>query len=302
MAVEAQINSRFLQHRAFLGVCLMLAGLVLYCVSDALIKHLMPTYSIYQITFLRALSRACPLLIVASLQGGITRSLSTNRPYDHAVRLVVNLLYTLSFMAAIRMDTLAIVYTLSYTSPFFMILLGSWMLKEKVGFERYLAALVGLAGVLIAVQQHSYPLTMTALLVLLGTLLSALNKIFMRRLSSTEESLTIILYPNLAMLCVMAPCLFLDGWQSMPLQHLGLFAGIGIITALGQYLIAQALRFTQASMLATVDYSTFFWVVALDYIWWDKIIEGSTLLGAALIIGSNVFILYLSRRESLKIN
>ena len=133
MSVEIQRGDQLSQSRAFLGVCLMLAGFVLYPISDALIKHLMETYSVHQMTFLRALSRAVPLLIVASLQGGLVKALSTKKPYDHLIRLGANLLYTFSFMYSFKLDTLTVVYTLSYTSPFFMILLSAWMLNTRPG-------------------------------------------------------------------------------------------------------------------------------------------------------------------------
>ena len=73
--------------------------------------------------------------------------------------------------------------------------------------------------------------------------------------------------------------------------------GVGLLTAIGQYAIAQSLRFAQASILAPIDYSTFFWVVALDFFWWDKTPAKSILAGAAIIVGSNLFILFRARRE-----
>ena len=57
---------------------------------------------------------------------------------------------------------------------------------------------------------------------------------------------------------------------------------VGAITATGQYAIAQALRFTQGSTLAPTDYSTFFWVVMLDFFWWAKTPDAYTLIGAAI--------------------
>ena len=79
-----------------------------------------------------------------------------------------------------------------------------------------------------------------------------------------------------------------------------LFGVVGAITALGQYSIAQALRFAQGSMLAPIDYSTFFWVVSLDYFWWNRTPDIYTLIGAAVIVGSNFYILYLSKRDEVK--
>ena len=85
----------------------------------------------------------------------------------------------------------------------------------------------------------------------------------------------------------------------MPALHWGLFAIVGALTALGQYSIAQALRYTQASALAPIDYSSFFWVVALDFFWWERSPDISTLIGAAIIVGSNLFILYRTRKEAV---
>lgn len=83
----------------------------------------------------------------------------------------------------------------------------------------------------------------------------------------------------------------------MPWVHWGLFAIVGALTAGAQYAIAQSLRFAQASVLAPIDYSTFFWVVALDFTWWHKTPDAYALLGAAIIVGSNLFILYRTRKE-----
>jgi drug/metabolite transporter (DMT)-like permease len=290
---------RKLHNRAFLGIMLMVIGLALYPISDAFIKHLMGTYSVPQTTFLRAITRLVPLLIATFFQGGIKRVLATNHPKQHLIRLAVNLLYTYCFMFAVSMGSLTVVYTLSYTSSFFMIFLSAIMLKETIGKERWIAVGVGMIGVLVAMRPGSNVFELAAILVLLGTFLGALNKILMRRLAATEHSLAITIYPNIMMILVTFPFL-ITTWKAMPLEHWGLFAIVGVITAAGQYLIAQALRFAQGSMLAPIDYSTFFWVVALDFFWWQKTVEPYTLIGAAIIVGSNFYILYCSRRDEAK--
>lgn len=290
---------RKLQNRAILGITMMAIGLALYPVSDAFIKHLMGTYSVPQTTFLRAFTRLVPLLVAVFFQGGIKRVLATSHPKQHLIRLTVNLLYTYCFMFAVSMGSLTVVYTLSYTSSFFMIFLSAVMLKETIGKERWIAVGVGMIGVLIAMRPGSNVFELAAILVLVGTFLGALNKILMRRLAATEHSLAIAIYPNIMMILVSFPFM-VPTWKSLPLEHWGLFAIVGAITAAGQYLIAQALRFAQGSMLAPIDYSTFFWVVALDYFWWQKSLDPYTLIGAAVIVGSNFYILYCSRRDEAK--
>lgn len=296
-------GNRQLQNRAALGILLMVVGLALYPLSDAFVKHLMGTYSVPQATFLRSATRFVPLLFAILFQGGATKIFKTNHPKRHAVRLLVNLAYTCAFMYAMKLASLTTVYTLSYTSPLFMIILSAILLKESVTWDRWVAVGVGMVGVIIAMRPGSNVFEMAALIVLVGTFLGALNKILMRRLAETEHSLAIALYPNVVMMIVMGGVILamdyfqMGSWQPMPLKDWGLFAFIGVITATGQYAIAQALRFAQGSVLAPVDYSTYFWVVALDAFWWHKTPDKYMIIGAAIIVGSNFYILYRSRKE-----
>jgi drug/metabolite transporter (DMT)-like permease len=274
----------------------MIVGLALYPLSDALIKHLMGTYSVHQASFLRAITRLVPLLITVYFQGGIRKVLGTSHPKQHAIRLLVNLAYTFSFMYAFSMASLTTIYTLSYTSSLFMIILSAFMLKESVSWDRWVAVGIGMIGVIIAMRPGSSVFEVAAIIVLIGTFLGALNKILMRRLAATEHSLAIAIYPNIMMILVTTPFL-ITTWKSMPLEHWGLFAIVGVITAAGQYAIAQALRFAQGSALAPIDYSSYFWVIMLDFFWWHKSPDAYMIIGAAIIVGSNFYILYRARRE-----
>lgn len=307
MTTETREN-RTLQNRAVLGVFLMILALGLYPLSDAFVKHLMVHYTVPQISFLRAITRLVPLFIATMFQGGPMTVLTSRHPTRHIFRLAVNFAYTYAFMYAFSQGSLTIVYTLSYTSPLFMILLSAFMLKENVSTERWMAVGMGLVGVIIAMvgigmnprpgANVTFEIAAlgVAALVLGGTFLGALNKILMRKLAATEHSLAIAIYPNIVMILATLPWL-IGTWHAMPWSHWGLFAIVGFITAGAQYAIAQALRFTQASILAPIDYSSFFWVAALDFFWWQKSIDAYTLVAAIVIVGSNLYILYRARKE-----
>jgi drug/metabolite transporter (DMT)-like permease len=310
-------GARQLQNRATLGILLMIAGLALYALADACVKHLMGTYSVPQATFLRAITRLTPLLVAMFFQGGIRKVLGTSHVGRHAARLAVSTVYLFSFMYAFSIAPLTMVYTLGYTSSLFMIILSAIMLKESVTWDRWVAVGIGMIGVVVAMRPGSNVFEVAAIVVLVGTFLGALNKILMRKLAATEHSLSIAIYPNLVMMVLLFPFLFFTNfmsqipipgvshllaksWQPMPLEHWGLFAIVGVIAATGQYAIAQALRFAQGSVLAPVDYSTYFWVVALDAFWWHKTPDLYMIIGAIIIVGSNFYILYRTRKEQKK--
>ena len=257
----------------------------------------MGTYSVPQTSFLRAFTRLVPLSSFAVLmQGGVKTIFATLHPARHVVRLGVNLAYTYSFMYAFSVASLTTIYTLSYTSSLFMILLSALVLKERVAKEKWIAVGIGMIGVLIAMRPGSNVFEAAALIVLLGSFLGSLNKILMRRLAATEHSLAIAVYPNMTMILATLPFL-LSSWQPLPWHDWLFFAIVGAITATGQYAIAQSLRFAQGSTLAPMDYSTFFWVVMLDFFWWQMTPDLYTVIGAMIIVGSNLYILYRSRTE-----
>jgi drug/metabolite transporter (DMT)-like permease len=298
-AKKGEEKSRLTAKHMTFGIVLMLAGLAIYPITDAFLKHLMSLYSVPQTTFLRSLTRAVPLLVLACFQGGPLRVLATQNPGRHAVRLLVNLGSTYAFMMAFSMSSLTTIYTLSYTSPLFMILLSYFLLKEKVDKERWIAVGIGLIGVIIAIRPGSQVFAWTSLIVLGGTALAALNKILMRRLSKTEHLLSIAIYPNITMMMVTLPFV-IGAWKPMALEHWGIFAFVGLLTASAQYAIAKALKFAEASMLAPIDYSTFFWVVMLDAFVWNSLPDTCTVVGACIIVLSNFFILWKSRRDEMK--
>lgn len=277
----------------------MILGLALYPLSDAFIKHLSDTYAVHQITFLRAATRIIPLFIATFFHGGPRHVLSTQYPARHAFRLIINLLYTYIFTLSFAFGSLTVVYSFNYTSSFFIIILSALILKEKIRKESLIAVAVGMIGcAIITMRPTTSVFDWVSILVLFATFLGALNKILMRRLAETEHSLAITIYPNIAMIIAMAP-LLIGSWKEMPIDHWGLFAIVGALTALGQYSIAQALRFTQASTLAPIDYSTFLWVVSLDFLWWNKTPDLYTLTGVCIIIASNFYILYRTKRDEV---
>lgn len=298
MAFDLSQN-RTLSPRSFHGVVLMILGLALYTLSDAFIKHFSGYYSVFQVTFLRAVTRLIPLLLFLFSFKNPSAILKTDHTPRHLLRLAVNLIYTYAFMYAYSVKSLTDVYTLSYTSSFFMISLSALVLKESIEWKKWAAVIGGMVGVIVATKPNLNGFDATILIVLFGTFLGALNKILMRRLARTEHSLSITIYPNLMMIFITLPVI-LNTWEPMPWVHWGLFGFVGIIAAAGQYAIAQSLRYAQGSLLASLDYSTLFWALLFDYLWWKEMPSLSTLVGASIIVLANLYILYFTKRASSK--
>ena len=293
---EASTSGKLID-AAPLGVLCMAVSVLLFPLSDACLKYLLNTYSVEQTAFLRALVRFVALFLSSFFYTSPWAFFRTKEPWLHGKRILVSIVSTYCFMAACRTGSLTLIYTLGYMTPLFMVVLSALSLKEKVSPHRWIAVCVGMAGVCLAlrptVSSHD-GVGGASFLVLIGTFFAAMNKMYIRKLAVTEESLTIALYPNLVTLLLFAPFVA-TAWQSMPFIDWMLFGAVGIALGLSQLLVAFSLRCAQASLLAPLDYSTFVWVVLIDTLWWDKNPNLWTIAGACVIILSNLVIISRSK-------
>ncbi|HUP92272.1 MAG TPA: DMT family transporter, partial [Solimonas sp.] len=76
--------------------------------------------------------------------------------------------------------------------------------------------------------------------------------------------------------------------------HWPIIAGIGGAGMLGQYAITEAFSRGEASVIAPLEYTALAWGVGLDWALWKVLPDSITFVGAAIIVGSG---LYLIRRE-----
>ena len=269
----------------------MIVSVSLFPLSDACLKYLLHTYSVEQTAFLRALIRFLFLCLPSFFYKAPWKSFySTKRPILHAGRIIASIVSTYCFMAACRKGSLTLIYTLGYTTPFFVVLLSALFFKERVSVLQWIVVFIGMVGVSVALQSTLFlqgALLEPVLLVLLGTFCAAVNKLSMRKLAETEESLTIALYPNIATILLFLPFL-MTSWQSMPFMDWALFGAVGLALGVAQFLIAFSLRCASPSLLAPIDYTSFVWVVLIDTCIWERIPDAWTAVGASIIIVSNL--------------
>ena len=115
----------------------------------------------------------------------------------------------------------------------------------------------------------------------------------MRILARTDSSQAMVVW-LMALMALGAGALAWPHWQPLRAEHAWLILGLGAFGALGQYLITEAFRLGEASLLAPLEYTALAWGVLLDLAIWQVLPGAVTWIGAAIIVGSG---LYLIRRE-----
>ncbi len=282
--------------RPALGIALMLAGIAGFAVMDAIIKWMTADYSIIQVAALRSWF-GLPLICLVVLRGGGLRLLKTSRPQVHVGRYLLVLGLTLSFFWALSQMKLVDAIAISFAAPIFITALSVPLLREAVGLHRWIAVGIGFVGVLVMLRPGVGVFQWASIVVLVSVFFYALLMITTRAFKSTENSATLMLYPQLGMSItglLLAPFF----WVTPGLADLGLFALAGFFGSIGVMCITQAFRLAPAAVITPFEYSALLWATLLGFLLWGDLPDLITLLGAAIVVASGLYIIY---RETVRV-
>jgi len=271
----------------------MLSAVVVLSAMDAAAKWLTGHYSVWQIIFLtRAVTLAFAILL--ALRAGSLATLATRRPWLHLLRSAIALAMVITFVFALRMLPLAEAIAITFAAPLFMTALSVPMLGERVGPRRWTAVLVGFAGVLVIVRPTDGGLQWPALLALASAALYALMLTIGRSMTATESSHTIVFYFALLSVAATAPAM---PWVWVPPEpgHILLFLLVGLCSGIGGYLMTQAFRYGEVSLLAPFEYTALIWATLYGFLLWGHVPGWSVFAGEALVVASSA---YIAQREA----
>ena len=299
------------------GILCLVVAIACLTVSDALVKWLSPDLPLHQITLLRSLVALPLVLLLARLEGG-WRALATRRPVMHFVRGSMLVLANMFFFSALAAMPLAGTGTLFYTAPFFICLLSWPLLGERVGIARWLAIAAGLGGVIVMMRPGAELFRPVSLLPVLAALCYAAMTIMTRKLGLRESAVALTFYIQVAFIAIstLSGLLLGDGgfdryadtslefllraWSWPSAEHWQALAASGIIVAFGGYLISQAYRIGEAPAVAPFGYAALPFALLVGYYLWGDWPEVRSFIGAGLIIGGGLAVVYVENRARRK--
>ena len=112
------------------------------------------------------------------------------KPKNISIQFIMSIflfLSTVLFFYAISITSMAKALALAFVSPLIVTLLSSFLLKEKVGFHRWTAVIVGFIGALIIIQPGFIKINLATLAALGTGIAYAFYIISTRKLSSIDN-------------------------------------------------------------------------------------------------------------------
>lgn len=291
--------------RPSLALALLLSGVFVLALQDALIKDISLQTSYWQFQALRATGNLTFALIFAITGGGLYL-LRPRRAGAVYLRAFLMTLCMFCFFSGAPYLTITQMAAGLYTYPLFVSLLAGPVLGERLGPWRLSALVIGMAGAALVLAPWEDRFTLLQALPVLAGFFYATNVLTIRKACRGENTLAMVfavgiaffasgalgsvalsLFPLPAELQERTPFVAV-GWPLLTGAVIGIAAITSLLNLTGNLCLSRAYQTADASWLVPVDFSYLLFAT-----FWGQVIFGTwptnnALAGMVLIGGAGV--------------
>jgi drug/metabolite transporter (DMT)-like permease len=243
---------------------------------------------------------ALPIVLAIIWWGPGFGSVATRRPLAHVTRAAMGLISIVLTFAAVTLLPLAEATMLSYATPIFATILSVLFFDETVGRRRALAVAAGFAGVVLIAQPAGSSLPALGIAAgAFGALAVALVSFHIRDLGRTEPVTTTVFWFTLISTVVLLLPLPLVLAPHDAAQW-ALLGGIGTMGGIAQMAMTNSLKYAPVSVVVGMDYVSLVWSTLAGWLIWSQLPAPTTWIGAAIIIGSGLYIAWREHRLQIE--
>jgi drug/metabolite transporter (DMT)-like permease len=275
------------------GAALLTLSTFCFASMDATAKGLMTRYEPMQVIWARYAVQA--LLVIAIVSPWLRSVARTRHLKLQVIRSGFLFGSTLCGFFAFSFMPLAEATAIFEVGPLAITALAALVLGEKVGVRRWTAVAVGFVGAMIVIRPGGAAFQPAALLPLAGAMSFAAYAIATRFLSDAESFWTTSLYSALlgaALASLSLPYV----WRTPTAADAAVMLMMGAIGTAGQLLIIKAFNAAPASAIAPFTYAHLIWATFWGYVAFGDMPDLWTAVGAAVIVGSGVYVWRRERR------
>jgi len=224
------------------------------------------------------------------------QALKTTNMRLQIFRALINIISMICWFSAIGMMHFEKATALGFTTPLFTTILAVLVLGEVIRFHRTAALLLGFIGILIIIRPGYVPFEFGTILMLIASFSFSFVLIFVKKLSASDTSLTIIFYH----LLYMTPVFFvlsLFYWQTVTLDQVIIFSMMGASGLLSHWCLAQAFKLSDTTFVMPLQFTKLIWASLIGLFVFAEQPDIWTWVGGIIIFISVVYITY---REAFK--
>ena len=295
------------------AIGLIVIGMFCFAIQDVMVKVVAADTSVWQMQFLRSLfvlAFAMPILLFFM---GARLSFKQGLLWPLLRGLVMCGAY-IFFYISLPLLSLSAATATFFVAPLLITLLSALVLRERLGWRRLTAVVIGFLGVVFIVRPGAAGWTPEALLPLGAALSYAAGVILTRWRCRSHTPVTLTLVHNLfyaamgllgvVVVTAIAPTaesaaawpFLATGWWPVTGVLLGLIALTAATHTTGAMVTTRAYQEAEASELAPFEYAYLLPMPIIDVLLFDTQPHPATLVGMTLIAGAGIFIAWRERR------
>lgn len=278
------------------AIALTLFTIVVFGVQDAISKHLVQTYSPFQVTMMRYWGFAVFALYVVSRQAGLRQALTSKVPFWQLLRGSLLIIEICFFALALQSVPMGELQAISLVYPLLVTLFSIPLLGEKVGVFRLVAVGVGFAGALIIVRPGGLPMDWGVGFAVIAATLYSLYIVLTRKVSQYDKAPTSLAYTGIIGL-VLSSAVGIFFWQPMAWPDVALVVTMMVTTCLGHGVMIYALSLAPASTVQPFNYFSLPWAIVLSIVVFGHVIDPVSLVGAGIVVAAGLVVM---ARERIK--
>jgi drug/metabolite transporter (DMT)-like permease len=212
------------------------------------------------------------------------------RPGLQILRIFLSTAEVAMFFWAVAYLPLADAITFYLAGPIYVTAFSALLLKEKVGWRRWTAVLVGFAGVVIALRPSTATFTLPALIALIGSVFFALLMVVTRVLRDTNDVVLMSgqFFGSFAFGAATAPFV----WITPSAYDFFFLSAFGAVSIVALFCVNRSLKLAPASVVVPYQYTMLIWAIALGYLVFGDVPDAPMLIGGAIIVASGLYIFW----------
>ncbi|MHA7850621.1 DMT family transporter [Roseovarius sp.] len=274
------------------GAVLMMASMAAFTINDTFMKALAGEVPLFQLLFLRGVLTTLAVGVIVWCMGAFRARLSRRDTGSIVLRIVGEIGAAYFFLTALFNMPLANVTAILQAIPLTITLAAALFFGDPVGWRRLSAILVGFVGVMLIVRPGADDFTIYSFYALAAVGFVTLRDLATRRLARETPSMLVTFITSGSIMVFFGLASLTGDWVPMDLRASVLTMGASVMIIGGYLCSIMVMRVGEISFIAPFRYTGLIWALVLGWLVFDEWPEPITLVGAAIVVGSGLFMLY----------